>query len=168
LPPRPSSLHSGEGNPASTDANSKFASPTAATLAGSTCVVLSLFLVAAWLMKRAAPKSMQSLPTAAVEVLGRAPLVRGQHLQLVRCGGRLLLLSVSATSSQTLVEIGDPHEVESLLAACGGSGGRFAPQVENPRTQRDRHNETADRVSQLLSSVSEDLRPALSGAGRHG
>jgi len=168
LPPRPAAQRSRDGGSATADQPFKFSSPSAATLAGSTCVVLSLFFVAAWLMKRTAPKSMQALPTAAVEILGRAPLVRGQHLQLVRCGRRLLLLSVSATASQTLVEIGDPQEAELLLAACGGPGSRFAPQVENPRVQRDRQADGTDRVSQLLSSVAEDLRSAaLSGGGRH-
>jgi flagellar biogenesis protein FliO len=111
---------------------------------------------------------MQSLPAAAVEVLGRTPLVRGQHLQLVRCGQRLLLLGVSANSAQTLAEVSDPQEVESLLSACGGTGARFAPHVENPRTERDRQHDTPDRVRELLSSVTSDLRAAaLTGAGRH-
>jgi flagellar biogenesis protein FliO len=154
LPPRPASLRrpTAESESAATGVT-KVNFPSATTLVGSTCVVLSLFFAVAWLLKRTAPKSMQSLPPGVIEVLGRAPLVRGQHLQLVRCGQRLLLLSVSATHSQTLAEISDPQEVAALLNACGGKGSLHVLRESDHHTDRDGYYAKQDRVGELLATV---------------
>lgn len=154
LPPRPASLRRPtEGSEKSTAGLPKVNFPSATTLVGSTCVVLSLFFAVAWLLKRAAPKSMQSLPQGAIEVLGRAPLVRGQHLQIVRCGQRLLLLAVSSSTSQTLTEISDPQEVAALLSACGGKKTLQAPREVEHHTDRDAYYAKPDRVGELLATV---------------
>lgn len=154
LPPRPTSMRQpAEGSGSTSPGSPKLQFPSAATLVGSTCVVLSLFFAVAWLLKRAAPKSMQSLPPGAIEVLGRAPLVRGQHLQLVRCGQRLLLLAVSSTAAQTLTEISNPQEVDALLSACGGKHASRAPQENSYPVSRDEHFAKADRVGELLATV---------------
>jgi hypothetical protein len=63
---------------------------------------------------------MGSLPSEVFEVLGRAPLANHQQAQLVRCGSKLLLVSVNATSGgvRTLTEITDPAEVDRLIDLC--------------------------------------------------
>lgn len=154
LPPRPASTRRpATASDSTTGGSPKVQFPSAATLVGSTCVVLSLFFAVAWLLKRAAPKSMQSLPQKAIEVLGRAPLVRGQHLQLVRCGQRLLLLAVSSTTAQTLTEISDPQEVEALLSACGGKSTAHASREAGHHAERDGYYAKTDRVGELLATV---------------
>ena len=59
------------------------------------------------------------LPVEAVEVLGRA-VIDGRHtISLVRCGARVLVLSMDATTGPTtLTEISDPDEVNLLVDLC--------------------------------------------------
>jgi flagellar biogenesis protein FliO len=85
---------------------------------GSLAVVLGLFFVLAWAMRRTAPRGSMLLPTEVVEVLGRAPLASRQQVHLVRCGTKLLLVSVSPTGAETLTEITDPDEVTRLAGLC--------------------------------------------------
>jgi flagellar biogenesis protein FliO len=58
------------------------------------------------------------LPSDVVEVLGRAALGHHQHVQLVRCGAKLLLLSIAPSGTETLTEITDPDEVSRLVGLC--------------------------------------------------
>ena len=88
------------------------------TLAGSLMVVLTLFFVVMWLMRRAAPQGAQTLPGEVVEVLGRAPLAGRQQMHLLRCGRKLLLVSVTPDGATTLTEITDPEEVDRLAGLC--------------------------------------------------
>lgn len=99
--------------------------------AASLGIVLGLFLLVVMVMRRGMPKTASQLPREAVQLLGRAPLVGRQYLHLVRCGNKLLLLSVSAGSSTTLTEITDPEEVDRLVELCqgGGLGGASFRQV---------------------------------------
>lgn len=84
----------------------------------SLAIVLGLFFVVVWLARRALPKSTMSLPSDVLEVLGRSPLANRHHLQLIRLGRRLLLVSVSPDSAETLTEITDPDEVNHLASLC--------------------------------------------------
>lgn len=90
--------------------------------AASLGIVLGLFLLVVMVIRRGMPKTAPQLPRQAVQLLGRAPLVGRQYLHLVRCGNKLLLLSVSAGSATTLTEITDPDEVERLVELCEGVG----------------------------------------------
>jgi flagellar protein FliO/FliZ len=99
LPPKPDSL-----------------SPLA--LAGSLALVIGLFLLALWLLRRASPRGGGLLPTEVFETLGRAPLAHRHQAHLVRIGNKLALLSASVTGVEPLVEITDPAEVERLTALC--------------------------------------------------
>jgi len=112
-------------------------------LLGSVGVVLGLFFLVAWVLKRSMPSGSMLLPREAVEVLGRAPLATRQFVHLIRCGNKLLLVSISPTGAETLTEITDAREVDRLLALCqqprSASGGTSFRQVfENlgrqPRT----------------------------------
>jgi flagellar biogenesis protein FliO len=85
---------------------------------GSLVVVLGLFLAVVWFLRRTGPKSMTVLPSEVFEVLGHSPLAARQQAQLVRCGGKLLLLSVTAAGAETLAEIAEPAEVERLVGLC--------------------------------------------------
>ena len=94
--------------------------PALATGAASLGIVLGLFLVIVWAVRRGMPRGAGMLPGEAVEVLGRAAFVGKQNVHLVRCGNKLLLVCVSPGSVQTLTEITDPTEVERLTSLAQG------------------------------------------------
>ena len=86
---------------------------------GSLAAVLGIFFLVVWLLRRASPGGMGSLPGEVFEVLGRASLANHQHVQLVRCGSKLLLVSIGATGGvRTLTEITDRGEVDRLVDLC--------------------------------------------------
>ncbi len=92
--------------------------PPLVTAAASLGIVLGLFLLVVWVVRRGMPRNVALLPREAVEVLGRAPLVGRQQVHLVRCGNKILLLSVSPGGVETLSEITDPVEVDRLAGIC--------------------------------------------------
>lgn len=85
---------------------------------GSLAIVCGLFCVLAWVMRKGMPKGLNLLPRGAVEVLGRMPIAARQQVYLVRCGGKMLLLSVTAAGIEALTEITDPVEVDRLAGIC--------------------------------------------------
>jgi flagellar biogenesis protein FliO len=89
-----------------------------AKVGGSLAVVLAIFFLIVWLLRRAAPQGFGALPAEAFEVLGRAALANRQQAQLLRCGNKLLLVCVTPTGAQTLTEITDPAEVDQLVGLC--------------------------------------------------
>lgn len=92
--------------------------PSPATILSSLGVVIGIFLVLAWILRRAAPRGLARLPDEAFEMLGRAPLAGKQHVHLLRCGNKLLLVSVTPAGTETLTEITDPQEVDRLAGLC--------------------------------------------------
>ena len=88
------------------------------TVGSSLAVVLGLFFVFAWIVRRSGGRSMQALPKEAVEVLGRAPLVGRQHIHLIRCGNKIVLVAVSPEHVEPLAEITEPVEVDRLTGLC--------------------------------------------------
>jgi flagellar protein FliO/FliZ len=110
------------------------------TVAGSLALVLGIFFLVAWGIRRAAPAGCALLPNEVFEVLGRAPLPSRQQVYLFRCGQKLVLVSVTAAGAETLAEITDPIEVDRLAGLCRQAHpnsataafrqvlGQFAPQ----------------------------------------
>ena len=92
--------------------------PSMTTLLGSLGVVLGLFLVAAWLLRRRTPQSMTKLPNEVYEVLGRGALAGRQQVHLLRCGSKLVLVSVTPGGAETITEITDPQEVDRVAGIC--------------------------------------------------
>jgi flagellar biogenesis protein FliO len=88
------------------------------SIGSSLAVVLGLFLLVAWGVKRAMPGRSGLLPSEVVEVLGRASLGARQQVHLVRCGSKLLLVSATPGGMETLTEIAEPDEVQRLAALC--------------------------------------------------
>jgi flagellar biogenesis protein FliO len=88
------------------------------TVGGSLAIVLGLFFVVAWAMRKTAPRGSVALPREVFDVLGRAPLGARQQVQLLRCGNKLLLVSITPGGVETLTEIADPLEVDRIAGVC--------------------------------------------------
>lgn len=86
--------------------------------AASLALVLGLFFISAWALRRALPAGPAALPPEVVEVLGRSAIGGRHHAHLLRCGNKLLLVHFSATGAETLTEIVDPVEVDRLAGLC--------------------------------------------------
>jgi flagellar biogenesis protein FliO len=92
------------------------------TVGGSLAVVLGVFLLFAWLLRKHLPAASAQLPKEAVEMLGRAPLLGRQQLSLLRVGNKLVLLAVSPLGgAEAITEITDPVEVDRLIGLCQSS-----------------------------------------------
>jgi flagellar biogenesis protein FliO len=81
-------------------------------------LVLGAFLFLAWAVRKRMPKGSARLPNEIIEVLGRTTIAAKQSLHLVRVGSKLIVVSVTATGTETLTEVTDPGEVARILAAC--------------------------------------------------
>jgi flagellar biogenesis protein FliO len=114
IPPPKQRARGDAGAPAPATTTGNMATVVLSSLA----IVLGLFFFVVWLSRRAFPKASASLSSDVLEILGRAPLASRHHLQLIRLGHRLLLVSVTADKAETLTEIIDPDEVNHLTSLC--------------------------------------------------
>lgn len=98
------------------------------TAGAGLAIVVGLFLVCMWMVRRTGPKPTGMLPSEAFAVLGRAPLNAGSFAQLLRVGNKLVLVAVTSDGAQPLTEVTDPDEVDRLTGLCHGSrpGGHSA------------------------------------------
>ncbi len=102
-----------------TDATQAGAAPSLLTALGGLLLVLALFVLVVWLLRRGMPHASSPLPPGVVRVLGRAPLAERQYVHLIRVGDKLLLVAVSPAGVETLTEIVDPVEIDRLTGLCG-------------------------------------------------
>jgi len=93
------------------------ASPIMSVLS-SLAIVLGVFFVLVWLMKRASPRQGGLLPKEVFEKLGSVPLSPKMHMQLFRLGGKLVLVSVTPDGMEPVAEVTDPDEVIHLIGLC--------------------------------------------------
>jgi flagellar biogenesis protein FliO len=84
----------------------------------SLLIVLSLFLLIAWLFRKSQPGAFVRLPTGVVQVMGRTAMAPRQQVYVVRFGNKLLLISHQPGQTQTLGEITDIDEVQRLAGMC--------------------------------------------------
>jgi flagellar biogenesis protein FliO len=99
------------------------------SVVASLAVVLGLFFVVAWLMRRNLPNSVRRLPDEVVETLGRAPLAGRQQMHVLRFGNKLLLVCASSTGVDTLAEITDPLEIDRLAGLCAQTASSSATKA---------------------------------------
>jgi flagellar protein FliO/FliZ len=118
--------------------------PSAVTVAASLAVVLGLFFLVVWMFRRASPTGANLLPGEVVEVMGRAPLTGRQQMYLLRCGRKMVLVSVTPAGAETLTEVTDPVEVDRLSGLC---------QQSRPNSA----TATFRRVFQHFSQNNEDV-----------
>ncbi len=114
-PPKAGARRRGEPSAA---AATTTAGNVATVVLSSLAIVLGLFFFVVWLSRRAFPKATGTLSKDVLEVVGRAPLASRHHLQLIRLGHRLLLVSVTPDHAETLTEITDLDETNHLLSLC--------------------------------------------------
>ena len=91
---------------------------TVVSVLGALGIVLGLFLLLIWLLKRGLLGNTRLLPPEVVESLGRASFAGRQQVHLLRVGHKLLLVSVTAAGTETLTEITDREEVDRLAGLC--------------------------------------------------
>ena len=101
-PPKPGARDRAPGSTSTTRGN------MALVVLSSLAIVLGLFFFVVWLSRRAFPRATASLSSDVIEVLGRTPLASRHHLQLIRLGRRLLLVSVSAAARADVLGRLDP------------------------------------------------------------
>jgi flagellar biogenesis protein FliO len=88
------------------------------SVGASLAVVLGLFLLGAWVLRRSMPAGAPRLPSEVVEVLGRTPLGTRQQAHLLRVGNKLVLVSLTPGGAETITEVTDPVEVDRLAGLC--------------------------------------------------
>ena len=96
----------------------KLPSNTAYTVASALAMVVGLFLLFAWLLRRGWKGATKSLPADVVSVLGRVPLAAKQYADLLRVGNKLVLVAQTPTGPTTLTEVTDAVEVDRLVGLC--------------------------------------------------
>ncbi|MEC7564057.1 MAG: flagellar biosynthetic protein FliO [Planctomycetota bacterium] len=82
-------------------------------------VVVGIFLIFVWFMKRIHGKTSPSVSGESLELLGQTRINKIHCLHLIRLGQRVLLVSISDQSVTCLSEIHDPVEVAELLHSNG-------------------------------------------------
>jgi flagellar biogenesis protein FliO len=115
---RPSMPVTPPGGPSEPGAQGRGGPGSAVTVVGALGLVLGIFLLTAWGIRRAAPQALHPLPGEVFEVLGRAPLAGRQQAHLLRLGNKLVLVSLSPAGAETLTEITDPVEVDRVAGLC--------------------------------------------------
>lgn len=113
LPPRGQGSRGSPGSPAKVGGVSSLV-----TTGGGLALVLGLFFVVAWFLRRSSPRGSLLLPTEVVEVLGRTSLAPREQLHLLRLGNKLILVSAGAEGVRPLTEITDVDEVVRLAGIC--------------------------------------------------
>lgn len=137
-------------------------SSTVTTILASLGLVIGIFLVFAWFLRKTMPRSMLRLPGEVVEQLGRTPLSGKQNLHLLRVGRKLLLVAVTPLGAETLTEIADPEEVERLTALCKQQG-THGPVAEFREVMRQFEREPAAAGFLGTQAVAANTRGARRG-----
>lgn len=88
------------------------------TAGAGLAIVVGLFLVCAWLLRRSGPKPTSPLPSEVVSVLGRVPLAARNFAHLLQVGNKLVLVSITPEGVSPITEVTDPAEVQRLLGLC--------------------------------------------------
>lgn len=138
-----------------------------ASVVASLAVVLGLFFVVAWFMRRGMPNSARRLPAEVVEVLGRTPLAGRQQMHLLRFGNKLLLVCMSASGVDTIGEITDALEIDRLAGLCAAQETTSASTTFKQIFGQMAAAKSTDRTALTLDVVSKPRRSSVvAGEGR--
>jgi flagellar biogenesis protein FliO len=127
-------------------------------VAGALAAVLALLLGMRWSLRRVARRTLfgAGSPSGVVEILGRYPIARSQHLLLMKVARRVLVLHQSGSAMHVLSEFNDADEVAALLGRIeSGSEGKQASRFQSMlKDFRAEHDATA--ASARLAPGSEN------------
>lgn len=98
------------------------------TTVAAMSLVMGLFFLSIWVVKRSVPQSAKTLPDEVVTVLGRRQITPRLSAQMLRVGNKLVLVSVTPETTETITEITDPLEVSRLLGLCTQAGDASSTQ----------------------------------------
>jgi len=124
-------------------------------------IVVGLFLLCIWALRRGARSSTVVLSSDVARVLGRVPLAARQFADLLQVGNKLLLVSVTTSGTELLTEITDPVEVDRLLGICKQKDARSST-VEFDDMFRQLAEETAPDGFLGEETIRLDARTAAS------
>jgi flagellar biogenesis protein FliO len=99
------------------------------TAGAGLAIVIGLFLICVWMLRRGGAKTSGVLPADAFAVLGRAALTPQSFAHLLRLGNKLVLVAMSPDGIQPLTEVTDPMEVDRLTGLCAAGRGH-GPSAE--------------------------------------
>jgi flagellar biogenesis protein FliO len=133
----------------------------------SLAVVLGLFFIVAWFMRRGLPNSTRRLPAEVVEVLGRTPLAGRQQMHVLRFGNKLLLVCASATGVDPIGEITDPLEIDRLAGLCAAQEATSASTSFKQIFGQMGREKVSDRAAVAANISTKARRSSISaGEGR--
>jgi flagellar biogenesis protein FliO len=118
------------------------------TAGAGLAIVVGLFLICMWMLRRGGARPSGVLPSDAFAVLGRAPLTAQSFAHLLRLGNKLVLVAMSSDGIRPLTEVTDPLEVDRLTGLCASGRG---------------HGPTAE-FQQVLSQLSREPARGFLGA----
>jgi flagellar biogenesis protein FliO len=99
------------------------------SVGGSLLIVIAAFFLLVILFRKVTPQGNRPLPKEAFECLGKYSLTQKHHLQVLRLGNRIVLVSVMPEGVTTLAEITDPDEAVQFLGLCRRLDGNSATEV---------------------------------------
>jgi flagellar biogenesis protein FliO len=102
---------------------------SASTVGAGLAIVIGLFLICTWALRKNGGTPPGGLPAEAFAVLGRAPLTQQCSAHLLRLGNKLVLVAMSPEGIQPLTEVTDGMEVDRLTGMCASSRGH-GPSAE--------------------------------------
>ncbi len=131
-------------------------------------LVLGLIAGMALLLRRFLPNQRLLTGSAAIEIVARTGLSSKQQLVLVKMGGRLVLLGVSAERINPLSEVVDPDEVATLIgAAAGDRPGSMRRAFADSFEREVRTYAEPSKDDQLVETVGGEVRGLLDKLRRH-
>jgi len=120
-PTRAQTAAPAEGRPVASAQASDFGLPkmeSFATAAAGLAIVVGLFLVCMWMLRRGGLKPTTPLPSEAIAVLGRVPLAAQNFAHLLQVGNKLVLVAITPEGVSPITEVTDPAEVQRLIGLC--------------------------------------------------
>ena len=148
---------SGDTTPLGTMSRFQSAKPMLKVVGGLS-LVLAIFYALVVFAKRNGGSVNGKVPEEVIQVLGQVPMDSRRHLQLVRLGSKILLLSVTNSSVESIGEIDDPVEVEHVISTM--QRGRAVEDFQNFRriTNQIRQQRRAQRMypSQMNGELEDE------------
>jgi flagellar biogenesis protein FliO len=133
--------------------------PPTLTVATSLIIVLGVFFIFAWLMKRATPRQNGLLPKEVFEKLGSVTFSPKMQMQLLRLGGKLVLVSVTPDGMSPVAEVTDPDEVIHLISLCKQSDPKSSSMMFRQVLKQYTGENGVQQQKQILSPGYQQQQP---------